>query len=548
MLRLSFKIEKWRFSLLLLPLIQGVSMSSYAASTPQVEALKLNDVTVFLQGAELFNSAEINLPVGESDVVFTNVASNINEKTLLIHTEGKALVKSSSIKRNYLADKSQSANVEHLQSQIDELEQSQRQRQIALQVIDAQLQLLEENTRMSGDSNAVHVEDIQSMWRFIDTEMTSALQNKAKLNDELVELDKKLTALRHQIQESQAKNYLPGNQLVVTFYAEQPIKTKINLSYAIQDANWVPTYDVLADGIGKPVSLGYKASIAQNSGISWDNVRLRLSTGNLNQSAQAPTLHPIHLSIYKPAPEPRYIEQETWAMEEMAPPVMMMEKQDAKINSLNDYVVTNVGGVNTTFDISLPYTIPSDAKQHVVSIKEEQLKGDYRYFVIPKVNSDAFLQVQVTDWQKLNLLPGKSNIYFEGSFIGEGYINPQAIQGEAIDFSLGRDRKIIVNRESVSEQKSKPEFFGGNINQKYDYVITVRNTRVEPIKLVVLDQVPVSRDAEISVIDVKFDNDAQLKPETGEVEWTLNMSPESSLKLPLSYTVKYPKDKQVAGL
>lgn len=545
------------------PILFAYSNMSYAASDVQVKDVKLNEVTVFLRGAELFNSAQISLPAGESEVIFTNIASDINEKTLIIGTDSKALIKSMQIRRNYLEDKKNAPETERLKSQLEELQESRRQLQIEQQIIETQLNVLAQNTRLGNDKAAATVEDIRGMWSFIDTQVKESLKTQARLTKELVELDKLIASLQRQIQDGQTKGVIPGNQLAVTFYSETPVDANVNLSYAIQSANWVPTYDVSVEKINGPVQFTYKASVAQASGISWNNVRLKLSTGNLSQSAQAPRLNPNYLSLrddtifYGVGSSKRenVVQHAPMAMMEVPESELMddyrskeVEKSKIARSTLNSYVVTNVSGVNTTFDIALPYTIPSDSKQHLVAIKEDKTTGDYRYVVVPKLNDSAFLQVQIADWQKLNLLPGKSNVFFEGSFIGEGYINVNDIDDELMNISLGRDSKIVVSRNNVFGMTNKPKFFGSNITQNFGYEIDVKNTRAQEIKLAVIDQIPVSRDTAINVTDIKYDNKGELNKDTGEIQWTLNMAANTAQKLHLSYVVKYPKNKNVVGL
>ncbi|MBZ0097947.1 MAG: DUF4140 domain-containing protein, partial [Taibaiella sp.] len=44
----------------------------------------IESATVFLNGAELFSKAKVNLPAGESEVLFTNIAGNVNQQSLNI--------------------------------------------------------------------------------------------------------------------------------------------------------------------------------------------------------------------------------------------------------------------------------------------------------------------------------------------------------------------------------------------------------------------------------------------------------------------------------
>ena len=77
-----------------------------------------------------------------------------------------------------------------------------------------------------------------------------------------------------------------------------------------------------------------------------------------------------------------------------------------------------------------------------------------------------------------------------------------------------------------------------------DVTLTVKNTKSEAIELSMKDQIPVSKNVEIRVINVQTDGGA-LDENTGIIRWNLKLEPREERKVTFSYTVKYPKDKTV---
>ena len=71
------------------------------------------------------------------------------------------------------------------------------------------------------------------------------------------------------------------------------------------------------------------------------------------------------------------------------------------------------------FEIKIPYSIKSDNKSYSVDMANYNLPADYKYFCIPKINKDAFLIANISDWEKYNLLEGEANIFFEDTYIGK---------------------------------------------------------------------------------------------------------------------------------
>lgn len=553
-------LQGFRTTLLCAAVALAYSGAVYADA--QVQNVKLNDVTVFIRGAELFNSGKITLPAGESEVIFTNIASGLNEQSLMLDADNGVVVQSSSVRRDFLTE-NVSPEVERLTKQIEAEMREQSKLNVQREVIQAQLSVLESNKSLGGEKEGTSVEQINQMLELVSKRMSEALLADIEIKEKIAVIDKNIEKLNSQLNEAQEKTGQAVNQVVVKFYTPKAVTSDVKLSYVIRDAGWVPTYDVRVDNINQPVKLSYKANVFQNSGINWDKVNLTLSSGNPSEGAQAPRLNPWYIDLPKnyamsrsakqsppmpvaaPAADLSIAEVNDYAAGGAEVERAARERQ-VKSKSLSEYVVTDVGGVNTRFSISLPYNIAADGKGHSVSIKEVDVQGDYRYVVVPKIEQDAFLQVQLKDWENLNLLPGKSSIFFEGSFVGQGYINTKNAK-ETLDLSLGRDKKIIINRENDKQMTSKSEFFGNSVSQQYSYVMDVKNTRKEPIKLVVLDQVPMSRDSAITVDGLKYDG-ASYNKDTGEVQWTLDLTPNQAQKLSLSYTVKYPKDQRVTGL
>ena len=101
------------------------------------------------------------------------------------------------------------------------------------------------------------------------------------------------------------------------------------------------------------------------------------------------------------------------------------------------------------------------------------------------------------DWQRLNLLSGEANVYFDNSFVGKSQLDPMA-SSDTLHFSLGRDQSIRMQRTKVNE-KSQRRFLGSNQEQTVTWRITVKNTRQDAVSLTVFDQTPIARNADINV-------------------------------------------------
>jgi uncharacterized protein (TIGR02231 family) len=218
-----------------------------------------------------------------------------------------------------------------------------------------------------------------------------------------------------------------------------------------------------------------------------------------------------------------------------------MESVATTANMVN--VVESTLSVN--FDIQVPYSIPSSGNPELVDIQNHSMNAEYRYSAVPKSDNDAFLMAVIKDFEKFNLLPGKANVYFEGTFVGETQIGGGNTT-DSLMVSLGRDKKIITKREMVDNFKSR-KAVGSNIKETFGYRISLRNTKSEAVSLTIEDQIPVSQDSRIEV-ELEDAKGAALQTENGKLTWRITLQPLDNKEIIVKYNVKYPKGKTINNL
>ena len=194
------------------------------------------------------------------------------------------------------------------------------------------------------------------------------------------------------------------------------------------------------------------------------------------------------------------------------------------------------------FDIKQLLTLPNGGKTTTTEIARHQLPASYEYRGIPKIDKESFLVADATDWQKLNLMEGEANVYFDNSFVGKSILDPN-VSSDTLHFSMGRDQSIRVQRIKVSESSTR-RFFGSNQEQTMKWRITVKNNRQESVNITVFDQAPISRNTSIEVSMEEL-SDGQFDKDTGIIKWPLQLQPGEQRDLILQYKVKYPKNRRL---
>jgi uncharacterized protein (TIGR02231 family) len=194
------------------------------------------------------------------------------------------------------------------------------------------------------------------------------------------------------------------------------------------------------------------------------------------------------------------------------------------------------------FVIETPFSIPTDGMPHMVGVKTHSIRATYKHYCTPKLDKDAFLYARTTGWEDLNLLPGAANVFFEGTFVGQSYLQLD-VPKDTLDISLGRDKGVVVERVKRKTTNEKA-VIGGSRTVAIGWDLTVRNTKATAVDLEVRDQHPLSPQSEIEV-KLEEDGGAVVDENKGSLTWNIRVEPKATKKLGFSYTVKHPKDMPV---
>lgn len=212
------------------------------------------------------------------------------------------------------------------------------------------------------------------------------------------------------------------------------------------------------------------------------------------------------------------------------------------VKAYNPEVVAEVKSLRVEYAIQNKMDIPSDGAPHRVQITTESLTSEYEYHAVPKFDNGVYLVGMVTGWEKLNLLPGESNVYFDGTYIGQSYLNPNTTK-DTLSLSLGKENKIQIERNKIDEL-SKRRTIGSKSKYTVGWEIKVKNNGGANIPVVIKDQVPFTADASIKI---KYEEPAQAKVnlKTGIITWKLGLAELTKSPLKFSYEVEYNKDKRL---
>ncbi len=532
------------------------NLNIYAQTEKNVKS-NVKSVTVFLNRAQVVNTAQVVIPAGTTNLVFEELSTKIIKPSIQVTAKGNIIIMSVKHQINYLRNQSKTAKIKQYEDSLEIL----RDKIKILSIQRLNWQREEEvilSNKLIGGEAGVNAQKLKEMADFFRNRLTEIQGNIYQIDKDITKSNLKISLIANQMNEANRDITKPTSEVLVTVTSSVLSTVIFELNYIVPDAGWVPIYDLRAKDAQSPIQLSYKANVFQNTGIDWKDVKVTLSTGNPSQGGVKPELKTWYInfynqmvaqnlrntSLYENNSRGRAASPSINASEDMMKKESTKDVEEEKVaETIADKTEVTESTFATEFEISVPYTILSDGKPQLVDVKNYDVKTYYDYGVVPRVDFDAFLIARVTNWEGLNLLSGQANVYFEGTFVGETYLNANNLR-DTLAISLGRDKKIITKRIKVQDMSSK-KFIGTNVKEEMGFEIQVRNTKKTDIEITIEDQIPISKNSQIDVelIEAK---DGNYNKNTGKVTWKLKIKPNETRKLLIKYTLKYPKGKQIA--
>ena len=367
-----------------------------------------------------------------------------------------------------------------------------------------------------------------------------------KIQEEIREFRKEIRDLEQKKQDREQRQKLPAIALEVT--AEQAGPVLFELRYYENAARWSSVNEIHSDAEKAP-ELRMRAKITQTTQEDWNNVQISLFTGNPSSGDRLPELRPRFLDIKEPItasyaagiPMPQAFMGMGMAMAQasggmmnmQSAPMQRVETQNAEVRddeAMTEYVLPGTRSVR------------NGARGTMADLQTVLLPAEYQVISAVPEDSHAYLAAVV----KPSDLPFPEKVsaavYLKGMYNGRTELDPMSGK-EKTEITLGREERVRISRKEISRKKSTTLLKGQKVTE-YVFETRVSNTSDREIPMILRDQIPVSRNKEITV-ELKECGGAELDAETGFLTKKITLSGGQTVSVPLSYKVSLPKDKEL---
>jgi uncharacterized protein (TIGR02231 family) len=543
-------------------------VNNHASEKEKVKS-SISEVTVFTQGAQIFRKANYSVKPGITEIIIDGICPTIDPKSLQVKATGNIILLDSKYSTYYPEPKTNLSadgipmkvkkDIKLLEDSLALLQYELQEIQDEIDVLNATKSILSNNGAIKGQGKVNDsiqllkqaVEYYTLKMNELNKKLLSLNRKKNDKNHLKSEMNTRLNNLRNYQQSSAPleENKGPIHRITITVSSKELTSGKLTFSYLVSQAGWIPIYDIRSDINTGKVNLNYKAQVYQNTGINWEDIKLTISTNNPFQNKTKPTLHPWYIDY-----------QNTLQMGALntngyiAPAPVMYESQSAKkgYTKVKDeekmydamtsaqFVQTISQTISAEFKIDLSYTILSNNEKYMVLISNNDLNATYKYYTAPKIDASVYLVAQLSKLDELQLVPAKANIFFDGSYIGETYLDPSLME-DTLTLSLGRDPNIVVKR-TLLKKENKERIVANTKERTNNFQIEIKNNKSINAVVVIQDQIPITQNGSI-IIEVMNTDKAKHDEVTGLLEWEFNLKPKESKIVKFAYKVKFDKDK-----
>ena len=553
---MNFRATALPFSLAFLILAPADAAQILASST-------LNAVTVFPRGAEILRRIPVRLEAGAHTIILNNLPPRLVAGSIRVSGKSNGALAIGSVDNRLILAPDAMLNASQRQKILDRIEALGDERTALEAVINAartQQDLIANLAQLPLQApprvtdNAVSP-DWESLLDLIASRLPPLDEKVRNSRIRQRAIDKKIKKLRKKLEQQ------PGQrerrmEVSIHVSAAKALTGTLELRYQVREASWRPLYDARLEtgGGGKTpeLELVRRASISQRSGEDWNNVRLTLSTTRPQQSTTAP--RPRSLLVDFEPPRPKMVVAPAPVMEPTRK--MKLATRRAPARPMADAVamgrITEAEAVIEKAAFQARYTIPGTVSiarggaVKKVRIAATTFTPELKVRAVPWIDTVAYLQAGFT-LKGTPLLPGRVLLYRDGVYTGTGRM-PLLHEGARHSLGFGPDDGIKITRIETSRSKGEWGLIKTATTDERHYLITVRNLHDQPMKVTVLDRLPVAQNEDIQVERLPSTtrpSRRNVKNRPGILAWDLDMKAGETTKIRLDYKISWPTDKKI---
>ncbi len=536
---------------------------------------RIDAVQVFPSGAEVTRRAEVDLQPGSHVVIFTDLPAQAIARSIRVEGSATGNLELGAIdsRRRHIPHADGATAASERRRREDEIQRLKDERTLLkgeLEAAETQRKLITNLSELpkqpappAAPGQSAGAQDWSQVLGLIGTGMADIRRIMLDVNVKTRDLNRKITDLQKELNALSPKRK-ERTEVKVHVTADKALKANLTIRYQISSASWSPFYDArLATGSKTQppkLELTRRATITQRSGESWDDVEVVLSTTRPKAGSSAPELQTLTVD-YEPEPRPVPMAEAAPAppaeFDDMAQEKRMVSKQArggrartlaaAKPVRVRERKAAVVNApFQALFKVPGRVSVADTGEAKRVQLLVDKLEPRLGVQTVPKRDAKAYLYATFKLPKGAPLLAGPVSLFRDGTFVGSGRL-PILVGDVEHKLGFGIDDLVRVRYTVQTQKRGEEGLISTSQTDKRDYRISVKNLHERAMHLIVLDQIPVSKNE-----DIRVELTARRKPTSrdydnkrGVLSWESEIKPEEEIIIDFGYRVLWPAEKRI---
>lgn len=507
---------------------------------------RVTKATIHPQGATLQRQVAFSVPAGQHRLILSDLPDTTPVETVRVSVSG-ATLGAITLRETALLPRDLPKSPELIAAKADlrriedEITALRTRRQQALLPVAAADAITAYLGRLGTPENgAADIETLRRTAQMVGEEtltaQQAALEARTKASALNIEQDK-LERAQNKAQQT-VEALQRGDTAYIGFAAEirtdKATKGMLTLEYVINDAYWLPVYDVhLTRGDDPSLRVQRGAYVLQDTGEDWAGVDLFLSTAQPLSQTQPSFLYPDHRSIREPRP-PIAFSRRQMAEAEM-PMVEPMVMEEA-------VPVMQLDGISVTYGYPQPVDVASGADKLRLSLGKIDMQADVFARAIPQIDETAYLMASFTNTSGEIILPSDAAfLYLDGQFTGT-HPTDLIADGDTAEFSFGAIEGLRLTDTIVSRNEGDRGMLSRSNEKTETRKFDIDNLTGQAWDLRLQGRVPYSEQEDLVILwqARPEPQEKNLNGRRGILEWHLTMKPHSQRTVRLEHSLSWP--------
>ena len=282
-------------------LIPFLLLFTYVPAQKKITAeSSIGEVTVFSSGAQVQRLAEVLVPAGRSEIIFSGLSNQLQQQSVQLKADAGITLLSVQAQKDFFSQRKIEQDERALLDRMGELKEKNENDNALLLVYKNEEQMLIKNQSIGGQSG-VKPDDLKLALDLQRQRLTEVYQKQLEIERRLNVQKQEMEKINAQLRETGKKRDSVNYTVTALIESRQARSIKFQLLYTIKDAGWYTVYDIRVAEVGKPLDLLMNAQVYQRSGETWKDVSINLSTGNPSANVTPSLLQPWMLGFYDPS-------------------------------------------------------------------------------------------------------------------------------------------------------------------------------------------------------------------------------------------------------